>query len=91
MKTITTNIAYAYLYNAVLLPNIKTDDGYKTRLTLTYELKDEDGVFIKHESVEHYSDATEDMLPYAEYTEWRNDNEAAFVAADKLELAGYEP
>lgn len=90
-KIITKEIEYAYVRDMVLLPNIQMDDGYKTRLSISYDLKDTNGVFIEVAHKEHYSTATEAMLTYAEYTAWREDNEADFIAADKLDLAGYEP
>jgi hypothetical protein len=103
MKTITTNLKYAYVKDIVLLPNISTSGtsepdenveteqvtSYKSRLTISYDIKDENGVFVEIAHREHFSDASAQMLSYPDYTAWRIDNEADFIAADKLELVNF--
>ena len=98
MKTITTTIKYAYVKDIVLLPNIlfeeKDEEGndirlYKTRLSISYDLKDSEGNPVEVAHREHFSDANDRMLSYDNYKAWQAENEAAFIAADKLELAGY--
>ena len=97
MKTVTINLKYAYVKDIVLLTNIpftetvedETVTVYKQRLSFTYDLCDEDKNHIKDAHTEYYSVASETMLSYDQYTAWRNENEPLFIAADKLELAGY--
>lgn len=68
----------------------KETTHYKSRISISYELKDENGDFADNAHKEHYSEPSDTMLSYEQYTAWRNENEAAFIAADKEELAGYK-
>lgn len=103
MKTITTNLKYAYVKDIVLLPNIESKETrtiedseqtyevavYKSRISISYDIKDENGDLVRVAHKEHYSDATENRLSYAEYKAWQVNNEADFIAADKLELVNF--
>ena len=97
MKEIITSLKYAFVKDIVLLPNIEiteTVEGepvttYKSRISITYDIKDENYAFVEVAHKEHFSDATESMLSYDEYTAWRIVNEPLFIAADKLELVNF--
>jgi|GEM_PF-6383925 len=93
-KQIITTIEYAYVQTIEFLPNIAFTSneggaGYKHRISIAYELKDVDGKLVGLERREHYSNLYEAMQTYEEYSTWRTTNEAGFIAADKLDLAGY--
>jgi len=102
MKTITTVLKYAFPYNYVLLPNLdfqaQNEEGetvttYKSRLTISYDILDENrqvvNIPIEERTKHHYSDASEVMLTQEEIAQWDFDNRLAFVAADKLELINF--
>jgi len=98
-KEIITTLKYAYVNDITLLPNLQvteTIDGqdvpkYKNRISISYDVKDENGNFVKQEHREHYSDGFDVKMSYTEYKQWQADNEEAFVAADKLDLVNYQP
>jgi hypothetical protein len=89
MKEITIILKYAYVKDIILLPNITTPDGYKSRLTISYDIKDINGNFVEVAHKEHFSDATKAMLSYTDYKAWQAANEANFIAADKLDLVNF--
>ena len=98
-KEIITILKYAYVKDITLLHNLqvtKTVEGqdvpkYKNRISISYDVKDENGKLVSQEYREHYSDGFDVKMSYIEYKQWQADNEADFIAADKLELVNYQP
>ena len=86
----TTVVEYAYVNDLVMLPNIEMDGEFKHRISVTFDLRDEDKVHVQYASIEYYSEGYKALQTYKEYTSWRNDNESKFISQGKTQFSGYE-
>jgi len=89
MKTITKTIAYAYVHSEAIIANTDYEGQYRMRISFTYELLDQDRAFVEWAHVEHFSEPSETKFTTEQLQDWLNENRVAFIAADKLNLAGY--
>jgi len=88
----------AFWSNLIIIPNLETrepENGtlttrYKISVTVNYDLKNGGAVPLGRTLREHLSEPSETMRTVQEVTAWLNTNLPEFVAADKLDLAGYQ-
>lgn len=69
---------------------IGTVDAWVARLIIAYDILDADRKPVRQEIKIHTSEPSESRRTVAEVTEWAAANRDAFIAADKLELVGYQ-
>lgn len=86
----TREVEYAYVIDIRIVPNIEIDGAYKTRISVTYQLKTKDREQIGLKDIEHYSDLEKSRLSADEVVEYINANLAQYIADDKLELSGFK-
>ena len=92
----TREVEYAYVREVGVIPNLNKRIGegegqattFTHRITISYELKDINKVWIGERTVDHYIDGVK--LSVADMAQLLADNLRPLVRADKLELSGYD-